>query len=153
MDEHLTSTIPRSGQVRQVQAITAVEEAHAPASGFADESGHLESRRDSASSGEPGSGDVHGAHPPEDVWDPETWSGPARTLLTIVAVAAPFVLWFYTLDHLPEAWVDWAAIPILGLGEMIAGALFVFVYGSVRTSLRLLRRRFSNPRQVGRHRR
>jgi hypothetical protein len=153
MIEQLTSRIPCSGWIRRAQAPTEDAEDRAPAAGFAEERSHPESPREAASAGGPTSSDVHGAQPAEDLWDPDTWSGPERTLLTIVALVAPFVLWFYVVDRLPEAWVDWAAIPIFGVGDLIAAVLFVFVYGSVRALLRLLMNRSSNPPQVGRHRR
>ena len=87
------------------------------------------------------------------MWDPEAWSGPEQSLLTIVALVAPFVLWFSVVDHLPEVWVDGAAILILGVGDLVAGVLFVFVYGSARALLRPVLTGPSNRRQVGRHRR
>src|SRR5688572_1487279 len=132
MDERLTSRITGSRGNRWAQAITEEAEGPAHAVGFADAHDHPESPSGTASAGGPASSGVDEAQPREDVWDPETWSGPEQSLLTIVALVAPFVLWFSVVDHLPEVWVDGAAILILGVGDLVAGGLFVFVYGSAR---------------------
>lgn len=96
--------------------------------------------------------DIESARLPGDVWDIERWSGPEQTLLTLVALGAPFVLWFNVVDRLPEAWVDWAAIPILGVGDLVAAGLLVLVYGSARALLGRGLKRDSKPPRPGRHR-
>ena len=152
MDDEPTSTTLGPGWASQVQDTAEAKSDQAPEPCAAGQRHHPTNPGDSVSAGEPASSDVHEAQSAEDVWDPDTWSGPAQALLTLVALVAPFVVWFIVVDHLPEAWADWAAIPILGLGDMIAAALFVFVYGSVRTVLRPLLERSSGPRHVGSHR-
>ncbi len=107
---------------------------------------------DGASVGGTASSDIESGRLPGDVWDIERWSGPEQTLLTLVALGAPFVLWFNVVDRLPEAWVDWAAIPILGVGDLVAAGLFVLVYGSARALLGRGLKRESKPPRPGRHR-
>lgn len=93
------------------------------------------------------------AQPPEDVWDFERWSGPEKALLTLVAAGAPIMVWFYVVDHVPEPWADVAAVPILGLGDLIAAWMFVLCYGSARALVRQGLTRSRTPRPMGRHRR
>src|SRR6478735_7274528 len=104
------------------------------ASDFPDE--HPESRRDAAPTAGPVSSADDEAQPAHDFWDPEFWSGPEQVLLAVVGLGAPVLLWVTLVDHLPEAWIDWAEIPILGLGDLIAALLFMYVYGSARALLR-----------------
>lgn len=76
------------------------------------------------------------AEPTSDVWDVESWSGPEKALLTLIAVAVPIALLFLLDDYVPPAWADWVAVPIIGVGDLVAAGLFVIIYGSARAWVR-----------------